>query len=157
VTSSRIKSAPAPSPVSRQDVADLFDRYVAYLDDRRFDDWLNLFTDDCTYTMLLHRDHVQDTNMVAIGEDKRRLQGRIEVGQDVERDLRTHLLTALRIEEDATAIRASSNFAVLRKGAVNCCGRYHMTLRRADGGLRIERCVVVLDNEVILGTIYLPV
>jgi 3-phenylpropionate/cinnamic acid dioxygenase small subunit len=142
---------------TRQDVRDLFDDYVTYLDESRFDDWLGLFTDDCAYTMLLHRDYVKDTNMVAIADDKRRLAGRIEVGKTVERDLRTHFLTAVRVAHAGPEIRASANFAVLRKGAVACSGRYHMTLLRAGGDLKIKRCTVVLNDDVIQGTIYLPV
>ncbi len=146
-----------PEASAKREVAELFDLYVTYLDENRFDEWLALFTDDCYYTMILHRDYVKDNNLVAIGEDKRRLAGRIEVGRTVERDLRTHLLTGVRIDETGPETLASANFAVLRKGAINCSGRYKMTLVREDGAFRIKRCTAVLNNEVIQGTIYLPV
>jgi 3-phenylpropionate/cinnamic acid dioxygenase small subunit len=146
-----------PEAPMKQQVAELFDLYVTYLDENRFDEWLNLFTDDCYYTMILHRDYVKDTNLVAIGEDKRRLAGRIEVGRTVERDLRTHLLTGVRIDEAGPEIIASANFAVLRKGTISCSGRYKMTIVRENGALRVKRCTAVLNNEVIQGTIYLPV
>lgn len=141
----------------KREVAELFDLYVTYLDENRFDEWLSLLTDDCHYTMILHRDYVNDTNLVAIGEDKRRLAGRIEVGRTVERDLRTHLLTGVRIDDAGPEISASANFAVLRKGAISCAGRYKMMLVRESGVLRIKLCTAVLNNEVIQGTIYLPV
>jgi 3-phenylpropionate/cinnamic acid dioxygenase small subunit len=142
---------------SKAEVADLFDRYVTYLDERQYQDWLDLFTEDARYVMLLREDYVKDTNMLAIGEGKRELAGRIEVGQGVERDPRTHLLTAVILEKSTTGTRGAANFALLRHGAVACSGRYHMDLVRRDGALRIERCVCVINDAVVRGTIYLPV
>lgn len=142
----------------KADVADLLDRYAAFLDERRFAEWLGLFTDDCYYTMILREDYVKATNMVAIGEDKIRLAGRIDVGQNVERKFTTHLFSGLTVEEeDEARVRASCNFAVIRGGGVFCWGRYHMSLARKPSELRIERCTAVLNNDVISGTIYLPV
>jgi 3-phenylpropionate/cinnamic acid dioxygenase small subunit len=146
-----------PDSATKQEVAALFDLYVTYLDENRFEEWLELFTDDCYYSMILRRDHVKGTNLVAIGEDKRSLRGRIEVGQTVERDFRTHLLTGTRLDEMGANIVASANFAVVRKGAISCSGRYKMALVRESGTLKITQCTAVLNNEVIEGTIYLPV
>ena len=103
---------------TKAEVADLFDRYVTYLDERQYQDWLDLFTEDARYVMLLREDYVKDTNMLAIGEGKRELAGRIEVGQGVERDPRTHLLTAVILEKSGTGTRGAANFALLRHGAV---------------------------------------
>jgi 3-phenylpropionate/cinnamic acid dioxygenase small subunit len=139
------------------EVTDLLDRYVTALDERRFDDWLALFTDDCYYTMILREDHLKDNNMVAIGEDKQRLAGRIEVGQGVQRDITRHLYCAVIAREAGGGLEAAANFAVFRKGAVVCTGRYEMKLVRRDGALRLSRCTAVLDNDVIHGIIYLPV
>jgi 3-phenylpropionate/cinnamic acid dioxygenase small subunit len=141
----------------KQEAADLLDRYVTFLDERRFDDWLRLFTDNCYYTMILLEDYVKDTNLVAIGEDKARLAGRIEVGQTVERDPTVHLLTGLSVRGADGTLTASSNFAVLCMGAIKCSGRYHLELRRRQGSLLIARCTAVLHANVINGIIYLPV
>lgn len=141
----------------KQEASALIERYATLLDARRFDEWLALFTEDCTYTALLHEDDVKGTNMVAIGEDKPRLAGRIEVGQGVERDLTLHLLSAIAAAETGETIEASANFAVIRKGAISAWGRYRMELVRDGGELRIRRCTAVLNNDVIVGTIYLPV
>lgn len=139
------------------DVGDFLDRYATLLDERNFDQWLDLFTDDCYYTLILHEDYVKETNMVAIGEDKAKLAGRIEVGQNVERLQTTHLLSAVKVEEREARVQAASNFAVIRRGAIYAWGRYHMALVRRDGDFKIERCTAVLNNDVISGTIYLPV
>ena len=141
----------------KHEVADLLDRYVSYLDQRRYEEWLALFIDDCFYTMILNEDFVKDNNMVAVGEDKARLAGRIEVGKDVERDLSTHLLSAVMAEARGSEVRGSANFAVIRKGAIVCWGRYQLDLVRREGALRISRCTAILNNDIIHGIIYLPV
>ena len=138
-------------------LVDLFDRYVTYLDEGQYSDWLDLFTEEARYVMLLRQDYLKDTNMLAIGEGKRELAGRIEVGQGVERDARTHLLTAVMMEKVDAGLRAAANFAVVRHGGIACSGRYHMDLVERDGELRIGRCICVLNDAVIRGTIYLPV
>lgn len=141
-----------------EEVIDLLNRYVRLLDDRRFDEWLALFTEDCYYTLILHEDYVKGNNMVAIGEDKARLAGRIEVGQNVERDLQLHLISAVIAEEgDRGTVEASANFAVIRGLKIHCCGRYVMTLVSENGGFKISKCTAVLNNDSIIGTIYLPV
>lgn len=142
---------------AQAEVAQFFDRYVTYLDEARYADWLALFSPDARYEMLLREDYVKHTNMMAIAETVRELQGRIEVGQGIERDPRTHLLTAVMIEKSDATLQAAANFAVIRRGAIACSGRYHMELARRDGELKIVRCTCVLNDAVIRGTIYLPV
>lgn len=133
----------------------LLHEYAAALDERRFDDWLALFTDDASYAMLLQRDDRDDTNLLAIGEDKPRLAGRIEVGRDVERDPTTHLLSAIRTTANEGQLKAS--FALIRRATIVCAGRYSIELADTASGLRIRRCKVVLAQDEIHGTIYLPV
>ena len=141
----------------KAEAADLFDRYVTCLDERRFEEWLDLFAEDAFYSMLLHKDYVLDNNMLAVGEDKKRLAGRIEVGQGVERDLVTHMVSAVFAREKGAGVEASANFAVIRRSAILCSGRYHFELVRTGDDLSIRRAVVVINNDVIQGTIYLPV
>jgi salicylate 5-hydroxylase small subunit len=143
--------------VLKHEVGDLLDRYVTYLDQRRYEEWLALFTDDCFYTMILNEDFVKDNNMVAVGEDKPRLAGRIEVGKDVERDLSTHLVSAVLAEPRGDGVRGTANFGVIRKGGIVGWGRYQMDLVRRDGALKISRCTAILNNDIIHGIIYLPV
>jgi 3-phenylpropionate/cinnamic acid dioxygenase small subunit len=141
----------------KDDAQDLLDRYVTFLDERRFGEWLDLFADDAYYAMLMHKDYVRDTNMLAIGEDKKRLAGRIEVGQGVERDLTTHMVSALIAKPNGAGIEASANFTVIRRNALLCAGRYHLELAGNAADMKIRRCTAVLRNELIEGTIYLPV
>ena len=125
---------------------------------RQFEAWLNLFTDDCYYTMILREDFVKNNNMVAIGEDKRKLQGRIEVAENVESEATTHLLSAILLDSiSPETIEASLNFVVYRKTDLTCTGRYYFSIVPGDNGYKISSCTAVLNNDVIHGTIYLPV
>ena len=58
------------------EVRDLFDRYVRFLDDERYDEWLDLFSADAYYGVITHRDWSQGTNYVIVGERKPKLAER---------------------------------------------------------------------------------
>jgi salicylate 5-hydroxylase small subunit len=139
------------------EAVELLNRYVTFLDERRFDAWLDLFTEDCYYTMILHEDFVKNTNMVAIGEDKPRLAGRIEIGQNVERWRTTHLLTAVMAEASDSGVTLTANFAVIRKGAITVWGRYALELISTGSELKIRNATAILNNEILTDIQYLPV
>ena len=142
----------------KADVVELIERYVTYLDTRDFSRWLDLFSDDCYYVMILREDFLKNNNLVAIGEDKRRLQCRIEVAVDVEPLPTIHLVSAIMLDEASDAgATASANFVVYRDISVTCTGRYHFEIVRHAGSMKIRNCRVVLNNSMIHGTIYLPV
>ena len=54
-------------------VADLFRDYVRHLDDRRFAAWLDLFAEDAYYAVIRYDDHIQNNNLLVIGEPKVKL------------------------------------------------------------------------------------
>jgi salicylate 5-hydroxylase small subunit len=143
--------------IAHAEAIDVLNRYVTFLDERKFDAWLDLFTEDCYYTMILHEDYVKDNNMVAIGEDRARLSGRIEVGQNVERWRTTHLLTAVMTEPSDTGVRLSANFAVIRKSAITVWGRYTIELVAVGSELKIRTATAILNNEILTDIQYLPV
>jgi salicylate 5-hydroxylase small subunit len=142
---------------AQAEAIDVLNRYVTYLDERKFDAWLDLFTEDCYYTMILHEDFVKGNNMVAIGEDKPRLSGRIEVGQTVERARTIHLLTAVMAEGSDGGVNLSANFAVIRKGAITVWGRYALELISIGSELKIRNATAILNNEILTDIQYLPV
>ncbi len=141
----------------KREVRDLFDAYAAALDNRRFDDWLALFHEDAYYGVIRHEDFVKGNNLVALGEDTTKLRARLEAGQEVDRDLRLHFLSAVEVVAVSATLDARANFFMLRNGIPSLAGRYRMELVRLDGGLKIKRCMVVLDRDVINEPIYLPI
>jgi 3-phenylpropionate/cinnamic acid dioxygenase small subunit len=143
--------------IAHAEALDVLNRYVTFLDERRFDAWLDLFTEDCYYTMILHEDFVKGNRMVAIGEDKPRLAGRIEVGQTVERARTTHLLTAAMAEASDSGMMLTANFSVIRKGVITVWGRYALELIPSGDTLKICKAAAILNNEILTDTQYLPV
>src|SRR5690606_21170093 len=79
--------------------------YVCALDERRGQDWLALFADDGYYAVLRHTEYVTGNNVLIIGEDMKRLRGRIASG--FERDRRRTVHSVSGVRGDATRCRAA--------------------------------------------------
>lgn len=138
------------------DVKALLENYVIALDNRRFADWLNLFGANGYYGVIRYEDFVKGNNMFTVGEGMGKLRARCEAGDQVDRDRKLHFLSGIEVA-DSDGIKAIANFLVLRNGFPSFAGRYHLSLERAAGGLKISRCIAVLDGEQVTETIYLPI
>lgn len=139
------------------EVSRLLERYVIALDNRRFADWIGLFSDNAYYGVIRHEDFVKGNNMFAVGEGMAKLRARVEAGAQVDRDRKLHFLTGIEAKNGADGVTAISNFLVMRNGLPSFAGRYHLSLERQDGALKISRCMAVLDAEQVTETIYLPI
>jgi len=133
----------------------LIEQYVATLDRREFDVWLGLFTADGYYAVIREVELRQDNNVVLIGEDMKRLGGRISSGR--ERDLRrtVHMISGVRVAQGGE--EASAAFALWYDGISTYAGRYLFKLERGGAGPRIRHVTVVLDNDMIHQPIYMPI
>jgi 3-phenylpropionate/cinnamic acid dioxygenase small subunit len=144
------------------------------LDERRFLEWLELFTDDATYAVsvreavqlrdegstlrpypevpLFDEDHAFTTIRV------KRLETRLAHAEQPP-SLTRHLITNVLIHENATAdeLHVSSHFQVYqhRPGFAEhvYCGKREDTLQRIAGQWRIAARRVVLDTSLLPGTI----
>jgi len=133
----------------------LVDDYVAALDARRFDDWLGLYAEGGYYAVLRRVEHEADNNVVLVGEDMKRLRGRVSSGAQRDKRRMVHMIGWVR--GDQTSSTATAGFALWLDGTPAYAGQYEMTLANGDGRLRIQRCTVVLDNPMIREPIYLPI
>lgn len=138
------------------------------LDDRRFEEWLELFTDDVHYTapMRVHRKNpapdvieanlLFDENKASLGLRVKRLYTDVAWAEDPP-SLTRRLVTNIRVTpaaEDELAVK--SNLLLFRsRGDMGShdliCGQREDTLRRVDGDLRIARRRTLLD-QASLGT-----
>jgi 3-phenylpropionate/cinnamic acid dioxygenase small subunit len=145
---------------------------AALLDDRRFDEWLDLLTDDVRYFMPLRRN-------VKFGEHAARENTR--EGQDVAwfdegketltkrvRQLNTgihwgeeplsrtcHMVTNVQVlETDGNEVRVASRFLLYRNRLHDetdiLVGKRDDTLRRVDGVWKLARRTILLDQNVLL-------
>jgi len=157
-------------------------REARLLDERRFHDWLTLFTDDVRYWMagrsnrypksskaisILDPDrYVEDDighedELAILDETKETLAGRVarlETGMAWAEDppSRTrHVISNIEVMagDAASELKAYSNFIVYRSRAESeqdfFVGGRQDLLRRVDGGLRIARRKLTLDQNVL--------
>src|ERR1700720_4764076 len=156
-------------------------REARLLDERRFHDWLQLFTDDVRYWMVTRSnlyprsskaiailnpgrniDENADEDALAIlDETKKTLGGRVarlETGMAWAEDppSRTrHLITNIEVVggDAGPELTVHSNFMVYRSRAETeqdfYVGARQDRLRRVDGGLKIARRKMTLDQNVL--------
>ena len=162
-----------------REVEQLYYAEASLLDERRFEEWLELLTEDVHYFMPLRRNvrygqHAERENTRAgldaawFDEGKDTLTQRVrQIGTGIhwaEEPLSrvSHLITNVRITGEAGGpepgeheeIDAESRFLVYRNRVEDetdvFVGKRHDRLRRTAGGLRIARRTVLLDQSVLL-------
>lgn len=136
-------------------VAALMQDYIRGLDRRAFDDWLGLFDAEGYYAVLRDIEYQDGNNVLLVGENMRRLSGRIESGKT--RDTRRMMHVICWQEANAAAATAVVGFMVWLDGTPSTCGRYELDLVEIDGALKIRTCTTVIDTIDIRDTIYLPI
>jgi biphenyl 2,3-dioxygenase beta subunit len=153
----------------QREVEQFLYREAELLDARRFDEWLELFTDDAHYSMPLryNRDRREEASdesgpeeLSMFDDDKPFLAARIRrlhTGRAWAEDppSRTrHLVTNVRIEDAGADLMVRSNFIVYRNRLADevdlYAGSREDLLRRVEGRLRIARRKVRLDQNVLL-------
>jgi 3-phenylpropionate/cinnamic acid dioxygenase small subunit len=163
-----------------RDVEQFLYREARLLDERRFREWLELFTDDVRYWMTgrstryprsskaitvldpEQRQSAEIDELAILDETKATLGGRIARldtgmawGEDPPSRTR-HLITNIEVEggDAPSEVTVYSNFLVYRTRAETeqdlYVGARHDVLRRVDGGWRIARRQLVLDQNVLL-------
>ena len=140
------------------------------LDERKYKEWLDLFTDDVLYFMPrrknvlrreLHRELTQPGDLAILEEDKRYLEmrvARLDTGMAWAEDppSRTrHLIGNLQVTpRENGEVAAKTAFLVYRShletDAQLLSGCRDDVLRKADGGWKVARRTIVLDANVLL-------
>lgn len=143
---------------------------AAMLDDRKFNDWLALFTEDVHYWMPIRRtmtSNALDREFTAPGamaffdDDWNMLAARVRklaTGYSWSEDppSRTrHLVTNVRVvSDDGVQIEVATNFHLYRtrlnSEEDNWLGSRRDVLRRIDGGLKIASRHIFLEQTVLL-------
>ncbi|HLY65353.1 MAG TPA: aromatic-ring-hydroxylating dioxygenase subunit beta [Chloroflexota bacterium] len=145
----------------RLQVEDFLYEEAALLDQWRLDDWLALFTEDCSYVVptndLPEGDPARDS--VFIDDNYERLQGRVtrlksrHAHREYPYSRTRRLVTNVRLTRvDEHEVDASASFAVyrLRMGQIApYIGHYEYTLARNGAGFKIRSRRAVMDNETL--------
>jgi 3-phenylpropionate/cinnamic acid dioxygenase small subunit len=158
-----------------REVEDLFYAEADLLDERRYDEWLQLFTEDVRYWMPLRKnvrwhDRAADTSpqdqVGWLDDDKETLIKRVkqlETGIHwAEEPLSrvSHAITNIRIVEKVDALEegqsltVKSHFLVYRNRLEEetdlLVGRREDTLRRVNGQLKIARRKILIEQSVLM-------
>ena len=147
-----------------KEIEQFLHREAYFLDEHRFEEWLELFTDDVEYVIPL-REHVQGDvappGHPIIQDDKTMLMARVRKHQtglshvETPRSMTCHLITNVLIEEGPGPDErlVMSNFVVRQARKLRdeawWVGRRRDHLRRVEGSWRIARREVILDATLL--------
>ncbi len=141
--------------------------YAAHVDRADWDAWIEMFTDDCTYSVQARENHERGLPMAALSLDgKGMLKDRIYgITETIFHDpyMQKHIVSAPRIiSHSAELIEAQANYAVFRTkydgiAQVFNVGRYIDRIRPTDEGLRFESRLCIFDNDMILNSLIYPI
>lgn len=171
----QVPVSPLEYLVLAKEVEDFFYHEADLLDERRFGEWLTLFTDDVRYWMPIRKNvphHVQhgdttDENDIAwIDDDKTTLTKRVRQIQtgvhwaEEPASRICHIISNIRLVEPINIETGGNDFAVtsrfcVYRNRVNTetdflVGRRHDTLRRVEGRLMVARRKIILDQSVLM-------
>jgi salicylate 5-hydroxylase small subunit len=152
---------------SATELMQLYAEYAACLDDGRFDDWPNLFTEECHYRIVPRENHDRGLPLATVD-----LMGRGMLLDRVYGARSTlfhapyyqrHIIGPARITDDTTeAVSAETNYLVIRTkrdlpSEVFNAGRYIDRIVRTPEGLRFQSKLCVFDSELIPNSIIYPI
>ena len=166
-----VSSATIDHIVLKNEIEELFYREAEMLDDRRFEEWLDFFTEDTRYWMPLHRnvkfgewerERTRETVDVSwIDDDKLTLTQRVKqimsgihwAEEPISR--LTHMISNVRLAEVTDGeVKTRCRFLVYRNRVETetdiLVGKREDTLRKVDNEWKVARRVVLLDQNVLL-------
>lgn len=157
-----------PHPAT-DDVIDLLNREAMLLDERRWEEWLALWTEDCVLWMPAWANEHETTdepdsqlNLLYL-TPRSRIEDRvfrIESGDSyatVPMDRTVHLVSNVMVTgESGVDVRARAHWIVHSyglHGGITRGGRYEYLLRMTGGGLRIAKKKVILIDDKLVGAV----
>ena len=158
----------ATTPISIEDrlrIEDLYAAYAACLDDARFAEWPDFFTDDCTYRIVPRENYDRGLPLATLSfESKGMLRDRVYAVTETlfhEPYYQRHLISGLLVRADDAGFRVQANYVVIRTKAgslseVYSAGRYADRIVDDDGALRFREKICIFDSELIPNSLIYP-
>jgi salicylate 5-hydroxylase small subunit len=147
-------------------IADLYTEYATALDDRRYDDWLALFVEDCTYQVIPRENEDRGLPLATLWfESKGMLRDRIYgITQTLYHEpyYQRHLVTNFRIAAVEDGFTVDASYLVIRTKSdalseVYQAGRYRDVIVRDGEVLRFKSKRCIFDSETIPNSLIYPV
>jgi salicylate 5-hydroxylase small subunit len=146
---------------------DLYARYAASLDEARYDDWIDLFTEECTYRVVPRENFERKLPLATMmAESRGMLKDRIYGIRNTlyhQPYYQRHIVSGLFIREaKGDIVRTQANYAIFRTkqneiSEVFNVGRYLDTVVVEDGRLKFREKICVFDSELIPNSLIYPI
>ncbi len=148
-------------------VENLLARYADCLDQGRFEEWPEFFTEDCVYKIISAENYEQGLPLGVIDCDSRAmLRDRITALREAnvyeEHRYRHILSTTLIKAEDTDAVHAETSYQVTRimrdgSSMLFSVGRYLDRIVRDGDDLKFSEKIVVFDNKRVDTLLVIPI
>lgn len=149
----------------RYRIEDLYAEYVAALDERRYDDWLALFIEDCSYRIVPRENFDRNLPLSTLAfESKGMLRDRIYGVTETlfhEAYYQRHLVTNFRVTAAQPGFAVAASYLVIRTKAdalseLYSAGHYLDRIVYEGGDLRFAAKMAVFDSELIPNSLIYP-
>ncbi len=158
----------AISVEDRLRIEDLYAAYAACLDDARFAEWPDFFTDDCVYRIVPRENYDRGLPLATLSfESKGMLRDRVYAVTETlfhEPYYQRHIVSGLlaRADGESGGFRVQANYVVIRTKAdalseVYNAGRYLDHIIDDAGALRFREKLCVFDSELIPNSLIYPI
>ena len=154
------------APYDAEEVRTLYDDYASALDASDYEAWLELFTEDATYTVTGRENVERGLPLCLIRCDSRdMLSDRIDAlcsTQYFARRFTRHMVTAVRPTAHADdALETTANFVVVETivdevSQVSAAGAYADRIVTTPDGLRFRQKSAVFDSSLIQTSLIVP-
>lgn len=151
----------------RLELDDLYARYAASLDEARYDDWIDFFTDECHYRVVPRENFDRNLPLsTMMAESRGMLKDRVYGITNTlyhQPYYQRHIVSGLFIRKiEGEVIHTQANYAVFRTkqnevSEVFNVGRYIDTVVAVDGKLKFKEKLCVFDSELIPNSLIYPV
>jgi salicylate 5-hydroxylase small subunit len=147
-------------------ISDLYADYAAALDQRRYDNWLDLFAEDCRYVVQPRENHEAGLPLAVIRLlSKAMMRDRIFGATDTLYHApyyQRHFIGPPRISAEAEGLVAEANFLVVRTHSdqpsdILSAGRYLDRIMIQDGRALFADKLCVYDTELIPNSLIYPI
>lgn len=152
---------------ARASIEELLREYSACIDDGRYEEWPEFFTDECRYLIIPRESHARGhVSGFYLCESKDMLKDRILCLRETaiyEAQNYRHLLGGTRVlEQDGLCFRAETGFAVVRTTAegemsIFAAGKYADTVVFENGQPRFREKLVLTDSSRVEILIAAPI
>ncbi len=157
----------AVSLETRAAVEDLYARYVKCLDDARFDEWPDFFTEECVYKIQARENFDRGLPLALMAfESRAMLKDRVFGATTTlyhQPYYQRHLVSSLLMRgADDGVIHVEANYAVFRtkQGTLTDVfnvGRYLDEIVAVNGALRFRSKLCVYDSELVPNSLIYPI